>query len=139
MYVHGNVGVLQELGHSFDGMTENGTTCVIGVVVGDEYAGECHVIGGQQIEDALDVVGGVNHDTRPGDTITDGVRVVDHLTGKCIVRGDVAPEKNLTEIQLIGAIRRVRGHMQEVMRRGTPRAVGAETASDAVDGIRVDR
>ena len=72
---------------------------MVGVVVRGEGAGEPHVVGGEDVEQALDVVGGVDHDGLAGLAVADQVHEVHHLAGDRIRAGEVAAGQQLAEVE----------------------------------------
>jgi hypothetical protein len=64
---------------------------VVGVVVGGERAGEAHAVGGEHVEEALDVVGRVDGHRLAGLAVADEVHEVHHLAGDRVARAKSRP------------------------------------------------
>lgn len=64
---------------------------MIRVIVGDECAGQTHVVGGQNVRQFGHVIRRVNDHGVAGLAIADEVDEVGHLMGRTIVLGEVTP------------------------------------------------
>ena len=99
LHVDRHRGQLEQLADAHDVEAHHGAAHVVGVVVGGEGAGEVHAVGGEHVEDALGVVGGVDHDRLARLAVADQVDEVDHLAGHRVVGGDVAAGEQLAEVE----------------------------------------
>ena len=144
--VDGNRGSFQQLGYPDDVGAHHGTTHVVRVVVGGQRTGAKHVIGRQDVEDAVDVIGRVNHYGLAGLPITDEVDEVDHLAGHRILGGEVPAGQELAEVEALGSLglggvghRRARlgGRFGRVRAGGPPDGLGqSQNLTERTTGCR---
>ncbi len=95
--VHG-----EELARALDRVAHEVAADVIGVVVGDERAGDAHAVGRRGLDELAHAVRGVDGQCVSRFPIADEVREVDHLPGDGIVAGEVAPGEQLAEVETVG-------------------------------------
>ena len=91
----------EQLLHTLDGITHHLSTHMVGVIVGGDGTDEFHAVIGEHLEDAGDVVGGVDHNGLTGLAVTNEVDEVDHLLSQRISAGDVAARQQLAEVQTV--------------------------------------
>ena len=60
--VHGDLDVLEQVRDPFDPVPHQVAAHVVGVEVGGEHPDTAHVVGGEDVEESSDVVGGVHDD-----------------------------------------------------------------------------
>jgi len=102
--VHG-----EELARALDRVTHEVAADVVGVVMGDERAGDAHAVSRRGLDELAHVVCRVDGEGVPGFPVADEVREVDHLPGDGIVAGEIAPREQLAEVQAIGHGRTLSG------------------------------
>ena len=95
--VHG-----KELACPLDRVAHEIAADVIGVVVGDERAGDAHAVGRRGLDELAHAVSGVDDQRVAGFPVADEVREVDHLPGDGIVACEVASREQLAEVQTLG-------------------------------------
>jgi fatty acid desaturase len=145
LHVNRHVRALEQFVHTLDGVSHHVSADMIGVIVGGEYTGESHVVLGEDLKDAVDVVGGVDGDGLAGLAIADEVDEVDHLAGQRIVLGDVATGEQLAEVEATGG--GGVGHLPILARRGhtwgvptrVPRTTVVPSIKDLPDVLPTDR
>ena len=74
----------EQLGQALDPVAHHGPADVVGVVVGDEHAGDRHAIGGRDLEQVPDAVGRVHEQALMPLPIADQIGEVDHLGGDLV-------------------------------------------------------
>ena len=72
---------------------------MVGVVVGDEDAGDRHVVGRGDLEQVADPVGRVDDQASMLLAIADQIGEVDHLGRQLVRDGEVASREQLAEVQ----------------------------------------
>ena len=75
---------------------------MIGVVVGNERAGDAHAVSSRGLDELAHAVRGVDRQRVSGFPVADEVREVDHLPGNGISAGEIAPREQLAEVQAVG-------------------------------------
>ncbi len=96
-----HVDAFEESGHPFDAMTHHRAADVVGVVMGRQHAGDAHTVGGGDVDEFVDAVGGIDHDALAGGPITDEVDEVHHLVGERIGRREIVSGQKLAEVDLV--------------------------------------
>ncbi len=99
LQMHRNVDTFEQLGDAVDGVAHHVSAHMVGVIVGSEHAGEGHSVSFENVEQAIRVVCGIDHNRLTGLGVTNDVTEVDHLLRDRIVRGEISPGEQLTEIE----------------------------------------
>ena len=84
--VHGDLHRFEEVGDPFDAVPHEVAAHVVGVEMGGEDARAPHVVGGQDVEQSGDVVGGVDDDRLAVLAVADEVAEVHHLARHGVAR-----------------------------------------------------
>ena len=77
-------------------------TDVVGVEVGGQRADAPHPVGGQDAQQVVDPIGGVDDHRLAGLAVPHQVDEVDHLTGDLVAGGEVAAGQQLAEVEPVG-------------------------------------
>ena len=99
--VHRHTDPLQQFGQSLEGEAHHRAADVVGVVVGDQHAGQVHAVGLEGVEQIAGGVGGVDHHRLAGLAVTDEVGEVAHLLGDHVAGGEVAAGQQLPEVEAV--------------------------------------
>ncbi len=101
LYVHRHRRQLEQISDATDGVTHHVATNVIWVVVSAERPSEFHLVLFEHIQNALGVIGRIDHHGLASSTVADEIDEVDHLLSDRVGRSDVAPGQQLSEVQTI--------------------------------------
>ena len=75
---------------------------MVGVIVGGQGGGQRHVVGCQDVEDALGVIRRVDHHCLAGFAVAHQIGEVDHLGSHLVAHGKVAARQQLAEVEPVG-------------------------------------
>ena len=97
--MHRHTDALQQLGEALEFEAHHRPADVVGVMVGDQDAGQVHAVGLERVDQILGGVGGVDDDAVAGLAVADQVGEVAHLLGDHVVGREVAAGQQLPEVQ----------------------------------------
>src|SRR6185437_6317906 len=73
IHVDGNADPFHQFGQAFQLEAHHRTAHMVGVVVGDQHAGQVHAVGLERVDQVAGRVGGVHHDAVTGLPVADQV------------------------------------------------------------------
>ena len=74
---------------------------MIGVIVSGEHTHESHAVAFYDVNESIDVVGGIDQDAFTSCPIADCIGEVHHLMRQIVIRCEVTPREQLAKIQSI--------------------------------------
>lgn len=121
--VHRDFDPLEEFGQARQGEAHHRPADVVGVVVGDQDAGQVHTVGLERVDQVAGGVGRIDHDGVAGFPVTDQVGEVAHLLRHHVAGGKIPAREQLAEIQTVRRCHGFKGRRRRVGRlvRPTPR------------------
>ena len=94
---------LEQAGDAFDGPALEAAADVVGMEVRAQRADAPHAVGGQDGQQVIDPVGGVDDHRLAGLAVAHQVDEVDHLAGHLVVGGEVPTGQQLAEVEPVGS------------------------------------
>ena len=99
--VHRHALALQQLGQALELEAHHRPADVVGVVVGDQHAGQVHAVGLQGVDQVVGGVGRIDDDGVAGLAVADQIGEVAHLLGDHVAGREVAAGQQLPEIEAV--------------------------------------
>src|SRR5207248_4036002 len=109
---------LQQLCEALELEAHHRAADVVGVVMGDQYTGQVHVVGLEDVDQISGGVGRVDDDGVAGLAVADEVGEVAHLRGDHVAGREVAPREQLPKVQAVGHVPRLCGGGLELHQAG---------------------
>ena len=97
--VHRHADALQQFGQALELEAHHRTADVVGVVVGDQHAGQVHAVGLQRVDQVAGGVGRVDDHGVAGLPVADQVGEVAHLLGDHVAGREIATREQLPEVE----------------------------------------
>ncbi len=94
-----DICVAEQVGEAFDVVIGEAASHVVGVMMGDEDAGEAHAVDAEQREEIADGPRWVDDHRLAGRAVADHVDLIGHLGGSLVAYRDIAPTQQLAKVE----------------------------------------